>query len=255
MAILGYTTSGAASLGAAVGRKIASKHTLASAQTLTELHAWFNGGAFTSNTLVIHIHADSSGSPGARVAYTSGIPFSNGTGGSVTVELSQTGFSVPLAAGDYWLGLTFTSGDGNVRCESTGATSKAILSGATVSPPSDPFGTTDYTGTDKLSVWAVVGAGGGGGGAAGSVLERKAGSGSVDPDDWASLVDAVVLLGGAVATRKGGSGAVSVTDYNAVVDAVVTLGGSVATRKAGSGDVDVASYNALVDAVKLLGAA
>jgi PKD repeat protein len=158
MAILGNNVQGGGTFSAAAGRKASTKFTLASAQTLQELHAWVYPGSAGGggNTYTIHIYADSSGSPGARVAYTSSIVQA---GGPAVVEISQSGFSTALAAGDYWLGVSFTNAQGDVREDASTGTLKAILGGTTVSPPSDPYGTTDFgPSTGLLSVWAVTGA-------------------------------------------------------------------------------------------------
>jgi hypothetical protein len=155
MAILGNNsmTNTGGGFSGAVGRKVASKFTLATAQTLQELHAFFYTGT-GSHVIVLHIYADSSGSPGALVANSSQITVPDI---GDFADVSQTGFSVPLAAGDYWLGMTFSSAKGNIAGD-LGGTHRAILSGATVFPPSNPFGTPDNSGTNKFGCWAVVGA-------------------------------------------------------------------------------------------------
>lgn len=154
MAILGNNVKGSSTnSGLNTGRMYASKFTLASAATLNELHGWFGNGG-SASTVQIVIYADSAGSPGARVAYTSLYTL---TGSDI--EIAQTGFSVALAAGDYWIGFRCESpaGSGNCWTTDTGGTHKGIT-GGTPSPPPDPFGTTNTSGTRNHSVWAVVGA-------------------------------------------------------------------------------------------------
>lgn len=154
MAILGNNTDGGASFSASAGRKISSRFNVAAGgQTLQELHALVNPGSGAGNTYVIHAYAETSAAPGALVAYTSPIVLS---GSGATVEISQTGLSAALSAGNYWLGVTFTTNQGNCRCFNSGGTLLAILGGATVSPPSDPYGAWDFSGVNILSVWAVT---------------------------------------------------------------------------------------------------
>lgn len=153
MAILGYSTKGTSTnSGVSTGRCYMSKFTLASAQTLQELHGWFSAGA--GSTVRIVIYADSSGLPGARVAYTASLALTG-----VDANLSETGFSVSLPAGDYWIGFYVISqaGGGWCWCEDTGGTHQGIPSGV-ANPPPDPFGTPTTSGTRKHSCWAVVGA-------------------------------------------------------------------------------------------------
>lgn len=85
-----------------------------------------------------------------------------------------------------------------------------------------------------------------------SLLDRKAGAASVDPDDFNAVVDAVVALGGNVVARKAGAAAVDCDDFNAVIDAAVTLGSNLRARKAGAATVDTDDFNALIDGVYTL---
>ena len=153
MAVLGYNTKGATNIGFAAGEKLSSPFVLASPQTLTELHGWFGG---SGANVILHIYTDTAGSPDARVAYTSPLALTG-----VDVELSQTGFSVALAAGTYWIGFTSDAAGtvGKVFRDATGGSYKGILSGATFNPPSNPYGTTNTANASRvLSVWGIVGA-------------------------------------------------------------------------------------------------
>jgi hypothetical protein len=152
--VLGYSSNGSSQGGIADGGMFSSKFTLASAGTLTELHAWVDGGGGAGYNVIIHIYADSAGVPGARKAYTSPLA----TGGGTGVHLSQTGFSVALAAGNYWLGIGCSgyASAGGFKHETTGGTHARYLSGATFNPPPDPWGTSTQNGTRKYSAWAVV---------------------------------------------------------------------------------------------------
>lgn len=149
--ILGYNTRGASILGTNAGRKYATKFTLASPGTLTELHGWFIG---PGDNMIIYVYADSAGSPGARVAYTA--PFAL-TGAAN--EFIQTGFSVALPAADYWVGWVAQSGIAAAAYYTIDAAIqfKGIGSGAAFNPPSDPFGTIDTSSPNiKSSCWGVV---------------------------------------------------------------------------------------------------
>jgi hypothetical protein len=151
--ILGYNGAEAASFSFVAGRKISNKVTLASSGVLTELHARASGQVSPPQRIIIHVYADNAGAPGARVAYTSPLTIATGD----FVLRSQTGFSVPLAAGDYWIGVTSeieASSMGAVG--TTGGILRAILSGAAFDPPSDPWGTSNFSGTHRLCVWGVV---------------------------------------------------------------------------------------------------
>lgn len=153
--ILGYDTKGSANASSfSDNRMYVSKFTLASSGTMTELHGWFNAsGGFVGNQVKLVIYADSAGSPGARKANTSAISLPNGD-----THAQQTGFSVALAAGDYWIGWVNPVGPitGFSYGENTGGTHKGKTSGANFTTPDDPFGSTDTSGTRKHSVWAVI---------------------------------------------------------------------------------------------------
>ena len=147
MAILGNNVKGPASNSFFEGRIYVAKYTLASASTMSELHGWFGGG--TGQPRIV-IYADSGGAPGARLAYTNQLPCT-----SPDVELSQTGFSVSLPAGSYWIGWHFSgSGSGNAYTDTDGE-HQGYTFGAGSTPP-DPFGTPNITGTNRISCWAVV---------------------------------------------------------------------------------------------------
>jgi len=128
------------------GRTAVSSFTLASAGTLTELHAWVWNGAGDCRIVV---YADSAGSPGTRVAYTNALSFGTGD-----VEIVQTGLAVALAAGTYWLGYN-GNGTGSMYADGATGTHKQ-RDGATYNPPPDPFGTVGSSGTRKFSVWGIV---------------------------------------------------------------------------------------------------
>ena len=151
MAILGYNSKGASAAGFATGAKVSSKFNLAAPATMTELHGWFGG---SGTNVILFIYSDSAGVPNTRLAYTSPLALTG-----VDVDLSQSGFSVALAAGDYWIGWvsqgTGTGGAG--YRDSSGGTSYSVTSGATFNPPVDPH-EVGAAGARKMSCWAVVGA-------------------------------------------------------------------------------------------------
>jgi hypothetical protein len=153
--ILGYNTKGVGGTTTGAGRRYVTKLTHAAAATMTELHA-FAGGT-TPTGMQIVIYADSAGLPGARVAYTAPITPPSGAGSDV----SQAGFGVALAAGDYWIGFVLDSTGGTTMYYDDPGTNvhQANTSGAAYNPPSNPFGSPNSSGTRKYSCWAVVGSG------------------------------------------------------------------------------------------------
>lgn len=159
MAILGYDTAGAgAGSGISNGAIELTKFTLASAATMTELHCYAYGGTgvSASNDFRLVIYADSSGVPGARVAY-SAVLSPPTTGTASMRDISETGFSVSLPAGDYWLGrhgIQNWDSFCTMAGEDTGAIDKRGTGKS--DPPPDPFGSVASTGTQKHSVWAVI---------------------------------------------------------------------------------------------------
>lgn len=152
--VLGYSTKGASTTAAAAGRMLVSSFALASAGTLTELHCWVSpGGSPGELRVVLYDDDGGSGLPGTRLAYSNGLTIPT----SVSTEVSQSGFSVALAAGTYWVGfLADSSGNGSVHRETSGGTNQGILSGVTYTPPPSPFGTPNTSGAIKLSCWGVV---------------------------------------------------------------------------------------------------
>lgn len=152
MAILGYNTKdNSNNAGFDVGRMYVSKFTLATLQTMTELHGWFRGGSATATVRIV-IYADTSGAPGTLLGYTSGLTLPV----TVDTELLETGFSVSLSAGDYWIGFRTSGTPSAAASAGTGGTHQGKLTGA-ADPPDNPFGTVNTSGTRKLCCWAVVG--------------------------------------------------------------------------------------------------
>lgn len=150
-AVLGYNTkdtSGTSSLTA--GRLYVSKFTLASARTMTELHAWMGFGSGGQCRVVIYAADGASGNPGTRLAYT-GLK----TVASGDVEIFETGFAVALAAADYWLGVSSVVSSTEFYCANSGGTHVGLTSG-TPDPPPNPYGSPGTSGTRKHSVWAIV---------------------------------------------------------------------------------------------------
>ena len=149
MAILGYNTKGAGAAALGTGFKNSSKFTLATPQTMTELHGWFGGG---SANVILFIYSDVAGVPTTRLAYTSPLALTG-----VDVDLSQSGFSLSLAAGDYWIGfVSDVAGTGVAYRENSGGTSRTH-NAATFNPPATPY-ESGGAATRKWSMWAVVGA-------------------------------------------------------------------------------------------------
>ena len=153
-AILGNSVDHSSGFSDGAGGKFSYKFNLPAAGTLTELHAWVN--AYTpGNSYVIHVYADSGGEPGAPLVYTSAIVVP--PGGTTDVEISQAGFSVALAAGDYWIGVTSQASTNQIKSAATGATPYRHYNGAAFHPPSNPWGTSTDTGTaTPIAAWAVV---------------------------------------------------------------------------------------------------
>jgi hypothetical protein len=151
MAILGFNTKGTTTDAFAAGKMYVSKWNLASAATVSELHGWF-GGSGTTVRLVIYNDAGVGGDPGARLGYTSLLSL---TGSDV--ELSETGLSISLAAGNYYIGWKSTAaGTGGVAYREAAAGIHAGLLSGAADPPPNPFGITDTTGSRRMSCWAVV---------------------------------------------------------------------------------------------------
>ncbi len=149
--ILGNNVKGSAISTVFATRMYVSQFTLASAKTLNELHGWFLGT--WNGTIRLVIYADSADAPAARLAYTSALAYN----GSADVELVETGFSVSLAAGNYWIGWecpTLTSGSPSSAGSATG-TYNGKTTGA-ADPPDNPFGSVNASGARNHSCWAVV---------------------------------------------------------------------------------------------------
>lgn len=153
---LGYDVQGASFDSMGSGRMLCSRFTLATAGTLSELHGWFHdGGGASTIRLVIYRHV-SGGSPiptATLVTYSNLILISGGA----SVHLSQAGFNVALAAGDYWIGARSDVAGGLYRGTITGGGNLGIDSGAS-DPPPDPFGSgaSQSSSTRLLSIWAYV---------------------------------------------------------------------------------------------------
>ena len=154
MAILGYDTQGSAGIGAANARLLLSSFSLATAGTLQELHGWFGPAGAINAQFRVAIYDDdgASGEPGTRLAYTNVFTYSGDT------HVSQTGFSVALAAGNYWVGYyCISTGSGTAGVcygETTGAASRRLNSSP--DPPPNPAGGPGTVGTSKLSCWGIV---------------------------------------------------------------------------------------------------
>jgi hypothetical protein len=154
-AVLGYDVKDSgdtSSMGA--GRIYVSKYTLAAPATLTELHAWFGspGAVNAQSRIVIYAADGGSGNPGTRLAYTNILTWSD------DAHVSQAGFSVALAAADYWIGfagISLGSAGGSQVYAGTGGTHVGVTAGA-ADPPATPFPTTNTSGTRKHSCWAVI---------------------------------------------------------------------------------------------------
>lgn len=153
MSILGYDTQGSGVVTSFdAGRKYGTKFTLTEDGIITELHCWINRTA-SGNSATLSVYSDTAGSPDAREIFTALISWDGSAPGAF--EISETGLSVALLAGDYWLTWASTNAAGGVWGETTGATHAGIISGAAVNPPSDPFGAPNTSGTRKHSIWAV----------------------------------------------------------------------------------------------------
>jgi hypothetical protein len=141
---LGETTVGATCSPLRSDYKRANEYTLGTAGTVTSMSVWLQpGGATGTQNVEGLIYADSNG-PGALVASTTAVSFSN-TEGAGWYTLT---FATPpkLAAGKYWLGL-FTGGTPNVAayCYDAGSsTVRATDTNTYTSGPSNPFGAASY---------------------------------------------------------------------------------------------------------------
>ena len=139
----------------------ASRFTLASAALLTELHGWFDFGTVgTGDTIRIVIYKHVSGTDPTNATLVAYTDLLHTTGSGTPFELSQAGFGVSLAAGDYWIGFWTATGSNSPRARGAASGSaKSILSGV-VDPPPAVYGAPNYTYTNEISCWAVVTSGG-----------------------------------------------------------------------------------------------
>lgn len=150
--VLGYNVKGASQVSSlSTGRLYVSKFTLASPGTLTELHGWFLGNGTTQVRIVVYDDDAGGALPGTRMAYTSAY-----TPPASDTEVAETGLSVALAAGDWWVGFVSSATGGFCYGVDPGGTHQGIGSGAAFTPPPNPFGTPSTSGTRKHSCWAIV---------------------------------------------------------------------------------------------------
>ncbi len=146
--VLGNNTIQASGTTGSSGRMYVSSYTLASSGTLTELHGYFRNSGGGSNAKVV-LYADSAGLPGAKKAVTSSVAITTDP-----QEIIQTGFSVALTAGTYWVGFIV---DGSTVLMPFGTGSyQGILSGASFATPPDPFGTPNTSGARGYCCWGIV---------------------------------------------------------------------------------------------------
>jgi len=150
--VLGYSTRGSISTGMGAGYMHVASYTLAGAGTLTELHGWFVGATGAAIRVVIYDDDGSSALPGTRLAYTNSFALP----ASGDYHAAETGLSVPLTAGNYWVGFISQAALGLFTREGSGATHQQITSGATYTPPPNPFGTPSSSGTRMVSCWGIV---------------------------------------------------------------------------------------------------
>jgi hypothetical protein len=73
-------------------------------------------------------------------------------------DVNETGLSVALTAGNYYIGFICenTVGNGTGYRENTGSTHYQIASGVVYNPPPSTFPGGSTTGTRKYSVWGIV---------------------------------------------------------------------------------------------------
>lgn len=153
--ILGYNVKGGGTSGLPSGRMEVSKFTLATAGTLTELHCWYAGSGSPAAQVRIVVYDDdgSGGLPGTRLGYTNILTLDV----SSDRELSETGLSLALAAGDYWLGTVSNSATTSPPIyNDTGGNHQQKSTSVTFTPPQTPFGTPNSSGTRKHSVWGII---------------------------------------------------------------------------------------------------
>jgi hypothetical protein len=153
--VLGYSTKGTVSAAfSGAGGMWVVKNTLASPGTLIELHGWFGGAAGNAVRIVVYDDDATGALPGTRLAYSSSLALPS----SGDVDLFESGLSVPLAAGDYWVGYICQATAGSFYRDATGTavSHQQILSGAAYTPPPSPFGTPAASGTRRISCWGVV---------------------------------------------------------------------------------------------------
>jgi hypothetical protein len=153
LTVLGFNTKGGTAAGLnSAGMLHVSQFALASPGTLKELHGFFKGDTpSTSVRVVIYKDDGAGGLPGTRLAYTA----STALPATLTdLEVAETGFSVALTAGNYWIGFVCLGTLGSAY-EEPGVGVHRAASGAAYTPPPDPFPASS-SGTRKYSCWGMV---------------------------------------------------------------------------------------------------
>lgn len=148
-ATAGYNTAFTSTKRRIANKQYATKVTLAQAGTLNSIAIYTKGTA--GKKVRLAVYADSSGSPGALLAQTNTATVS-ATPQWITISTPSTA----LAAGTYWLSLSFEYTTQYYYYSSTGGTHKYKTYSAVASGFASPWGTTTATGTQRISMYMNV---------------------------------------------------------------------------------------------------
>lgn len=153
MPTFGRTTPYTSSAPNSTDRCWVSKFTLSEAGNVTKLTAFFDYDAGQSSAagdnVKAVIYADSSGSPGALLAVSSGVAI---PAGDQTIDFTV---SVSLTAGDYWLGIVADSTNSRINAQGGSSGNYARQESLTYASPASTFGTPAATGTNEFGIYAT----------------------------------------------------------------------------------------------------
>lgn len=148
-ATAGYKTVFTSAQRKIAGKQYANKVTLAQAGTLNSISIYTKGT--TGKKVRLAVYADSAGSPGALLAQTG-----TATVSSAAQWITISAPSTALAAGTYWIALSFEYYTQYFYYSSSGGTHKYRTNSAVASGFSSPWGTTAGTGTRCISMYMNV---------------------------------------------------------------------------------------------------
>lgn len=168
---VGQTTGGDATTPSSADKMVASKATCDTAGTLAEGHAraWLSAAGSTTSKMVVY--ADSSGSPGAKLATSDQITITTTTVDTVQNYVFSGAAQISLtAATDYWIAVTWADpGTPSLTYSRSSLSSQRVESTAAYGTPPTPFGTISGTFSGPIDAWVVAVVGGSTGSGGGSL--------------------------------------------------------------------------------------